>query len=187
MVSNILFLYLKMRIKLYDPTFNSRTLQSEFRNKDFIRNKKLIEHEYQNEIISKAKGIAKEGFAKLRIEKNLLKKKTVCRIVDLPYELVLRRISRNIKRVTSVKQLDRVTIIKCLSNLLSEGYSYRIYKLDISNFYESFDIQEIIALFEKDTAFSNLSINLLNSFFTRTNELQIKGLPRGTEIRCNFV
>lgn len=99
---------------------------------------------------------------------------------------MLRHITSNIRRVTSVKQDDRSFIVRCISTLTSEGVPFRVYKFDIRSFYESVDVQTILNRLSADIAFSGQSVRALTSFFAQLAAAGIVGLPRGLSLSATL-
>lgn len=96
--------------------------------------------------------------------------------------LVLRKLHNNIKRIYSVQQADRNTIVKQMKLLLSENVEMRIVRLDVRHFYESINRQRILVKLIDDARLSNHSLTLLLSLFNDPSIAAGTGLPRGLGI-----
>lgn len=132
--------------------------------------------------LRQGRAIGKIGFKKLNISTSTTGGKPTFRINRLADELVLRRVNRNIRRITRVKQSDRVAIVNCISTLASEGYPFRIYKIDVKSFYETIDVDAILDQLESDSAFPRQSVMILRSLFRESSAANISGLLRGLAI-----
>lgn len=164
---------------MYDPTIHAKTLARHFKSTDFQRDRALLAPGAAAAKIQEALGIRSVGFAAVGVHVGRANGKPVYNLPSLPAALILRLISENVRRVTSVKQSDRKYIVNCLIRLLQEGTAFQVYKLDIKSFYESVRIPELLDKLSSDLAFSPQSVKLLRSFFGRLDGLSIPGLPRG--------
>lgn len=93
--------------------------------------------------------------------------------------LVLRKLHRNIKRIYTVQQADRNTIVKQMKLLLAENVEMRIVRLDVRHFYESIGRQHILTKLIDDARLSHHSLVLLQSLFNDPAIAAGTGLPRG--------
>jgi hypothetical protein len=92
---------------------------------------------------------------------------------------VVRKCCENIKRVTKPRLVGREFIVSNLTHALREGVPYRLYRLDVSNFYESFDksaIRELVTRLPKLSAPTKaITTALLEQYWASGGT----GLPRG--------
>lgn len=171
---------------MYDPTFHPKTLKREFIKSDFSTTAALENAELQQAHIARAVETAKSGFSGLQLLSTELRGKKIHQIIELSDKLILRRLTRNIRRLTGVKQNNRDTIIRSMRVILGEGINYRVYKLDIKNFYETISLAALLEKLKTDNAFPRDSYRLLHSFFERTKSQNIVGLPRGVAISATL-
>ena len=115
-----------------------------------------------------------------------IKGKITYRFTQLQEELVLRKSNFNIKLQTRVKQRSRDEVVANLAQILKEGLPYRIYRLDIKSFYESFDLDMIYEKINKETYFDPHTKKLVISFFSNYVISGGKGLPRGLSISATL-
>ena len=108
-----------------------------------------------------------------------LKGKTIYRTKLLSDELVLRKLCTNIKSVRKIKATNRNVVISNLLSHLSEGVPYRLYRLDIKSFYESFLIDDIVGYIQDIPGLSPHSKSLIKSLFEHYRTIGGIGLPRG--------
>ena len=93
--------------------------------------------------------------------------------------LVLRKLHHNIKRIYSVQQADRNTIVRQLKMLLSEDVDMWVVRLDVRHFYESIDRAQIMKKLKDDARLSYQTLSMLQSLFASSVISAAKGLPRG--------
>lgn len=93
--------------------------------------------------------------------------------------LVLRKLHKNIKRIYTVQQSDRNTIVKQMKLLLAENVEMRIVRLDVHHFYEAIDRKRILSKLVDDARLSYHSLLLLESLFNDPAIASGNGLPRG--------
>lgn len=171
---------------MYDFAFDKRGLGREFIRSDFARNSALIDDDARASIIDTAVQHASSGFPNIVFDVSYVRGKPVYQTTILPHDLVLRKLSRNIRILTRVCQADRNNIIKSLAALLTEGHAYRIYKYDIRHFYESFSTEHIENRFASDPGFPASSLSVFRSLRQHLTARNISGLPRGLAISATL-
>lgn len=164
---------------MYDPTMHVRSIARQFQPGDFITNPTLLNEPDRKAVIANAVEIGANGFAAVAFLKSTLRGKEIYQVTDMAQLLVLRHVSKNIRRITGAKQDNRQFIIECVRTMLREGSSYRVYKFDIKSFYESANIDMILERLKNDEGFSGQSAVALSTFFTIAKAAGVSGLPRG--------
>lgn len=167
---------------MYDFAFDHRTLARELVRRDFKSDPRLIDDDYRLTKVTAALEQASVGFTGFSLLNGYLRGKPTYQIEHLEHALVLRKFSRNIKKITKVQQSDRNTIIKSLKQLLSEGHHFRIYKLDLKNFYESIDRSGIEAQLRRDGGLAPPTLHVFQFIHTVLTAKGIAGLPRGLSV-----
>lgn len=99
---------------------------------------------------------------------------------------MLRKINRNIRTITRVKQSDRPTIIRSIDNLLREGVPLCIYKLDLASFYENIDTNALLQFISSDSAIPKQTTTLIHHFLNKSSQFGVSGLPRGIPISATL-
>jgi len=111
-----------------------------------------------------------------------LRKKSAYRVKGIHNQLVIRKLDENLDNSFHVKFANRFSIVSNLSLLLSEGVPYRIYRLDVSKFYESFQkdhiIREILSCASVSPKSRDLLITILNYYWGMGGI----GVPRGMRL-----
>lgn len=171
---------------MYDASFHKKTLSRELRRSDFSEASKLIDEEVLNSVIEAAVRRAKDGFFDIQLSVSQLRKKAIYKVDELSDQLVLRKIGRNVRRLTGVKQSNRDSIIRSIRAILSEGVSYNVFKADIRDFYESVSVENLLDQLNGDAGFSRESLRILRSFFLALKEEDIVGLPRGIALSATL-
>lgn len=171
---------------MYDPTFHVKTLERELRLADFIEDHNLFDQTYRDLLVQRAENRAKQGFAATALKKSKIRSENVYQFARLEDELVARKIVRNIRRITKVRQSDRNIIVSCIDSICRDGLPLRIYKLDVKNFYESVPVEIITSRLQDDIAFSKISTYLVGSLFSELKAQNINGLPRGLSISATL-
>jgi len=164
---------------MYDPTIHARSIARHFVPGDFIADPTLLNEHDRNAVIERAVEIGAAGFATVAFLKSDLRGKAIHQVTDMAELLVLRHVSKNIRRITGAKQDNRQFIIECVRTMLREGTSYRVYKFDIKSFYENSNIDGIIDRLQNDEGFSGQSSVALSTFFSVAKGVGVHGLPRG--------
>lgn len=164
---------------MYDGSIHSKTIARQFRPLDFIDEPQLLDEAFKAQVIADAVQIGEQGFGGIQINKAKLKGKPIYQLGGYPPLLVARHIAANVKRITGAKQDNRQFIVQCLSSLLQEGMSFRAYRLDIKNFYESVDGAKVLDDLRLNEGFSGQSALALQSLFSELKSQGVSGLPRG--------
>jgi len=94
-------------------------------------------------------------------------------------ELVARKLCSNIKNTSKAISPGRAQIVSNLRLLLEEGVPFRVYRLDVKSFYESFKASSVIAKVGELTELSPLSKRLLHDLLGCHAALGGTGIPRG--------
>ena len=165
-----------------DYSFNKKTLRSCILKADFFKDQSLKDDDYRESLIKDSYNKAKDFsvfFPEIEVRK--INSNLLLSVNKLSEKLVLRKCAQNVKKFFCIYPKHRNKIIKEIKEFLSEGTPYRIYKLDISKFFESCDVEKIISILQKENLPFH-TILLIQSFFERCTPLNGGGLPRGIEI-----
>ena len=149
------------------------------------RNVGLKKEELIDAIGSELGDTIAEGNYQFQIKKNgdlYLNGQVQGTMAYLCQNLILRKLHRNIKRIYSVQQTDRNTIVKQIELLLSENVEMRILRLDVRHFYDNIDSKNILNKLTDDARLSYQSIMLLQSIFSNRAIAAYSGLPKGLGI-----
>lgn len=171
---------------MYDPTLHIGSLRHELLESDFAANQNLTDSVYLDQILNRAAETARQGFLSLDINTSVIRGKNVYQLKNLSDELVLRRINRNLRRLTGTEQSNRDSIIRSIRAILTEGIDYRAYKIDVKNFYETISVDSILEKLKSDIGFPKESYRVLNTFFQQTVSAHINGLPRGIALSATL-
>lgn len=171
---------------MHDFSFNRKTLNREFRAIDFKLNTHLVDAEQRKSILITAEQTASRGFNNLLLEHSVVRGRELYQFMSIPQELVLRKLSRNLKTLTRVRQDNRDSIVKNLLTLLREGEDFRVYKLDIQNFYPSISRSEIDRNLRRDGGFPATSYFVWKSFKEQLDQKCIPGVPPGLSISATL-
>lgn len=173
---------------MYDQSFNRVSLLRTLTKDDFFRYPSLFNDEYKKNIISDALNFV--DYSLLHEDTILskpIKSKEVYEFDGITKKLVYRKVNNNIKAIYSVKQSNRDRIVKQLIAALEEGIRYKVIKLDIKRFYESFDIDTVEDVINYNSKLSSktkkLIVTLLKAYRSKGNQ---SGLPRGMAISATI-
>lgn len=167
---------------MYDQSFNKTTLARVFQKLDFIGIKTPADLEaFRENMLNKAVTSAASGFAKLAnpLVSFPLNGRQVFMFHSLWEELVARKLCSNIKRTSKATSWGRSQIVSNLRLLLEEGIPYRVYRLDVKSFYESFTVAHVISKVDEIAELSPLSKRLMHDLLVCHAALGGAGIPRG--------
>lgn len=165
---------------MYDQSFNSASLARMLRKSDFVTYPSLRDPAHRASILASAVDRSVDGFEDYPLLAcSELKGKPVFFIKDFPDELVLRKICRNIHRISRILYPNRDQLVSNIKNLVSEGVSYRIYRLDIKSFYESISPESALSILEDFPSLSIPTKRFIRQILTQHEIFGNDGLPRG--------
>ncbi|MCY1290235.1 group II intron reverse transcriptase/maturase [compost metagenome] len=172
---------------MYDHSFNKDTIRRELRKSDFFKNRAIHNEAERLKLINSALEIAFQYPKSTQLtSKETLKNKPINRSISLESQLLIRRTNRNIKRSRPIKTIDRDTIVANIKTLLSEGVPYRIYRLDIKAFYESFPETMIRETINNLPEVSSTTKGLLHRLLDENHSTYGTGLPRGLAVSATL-
>ncbi len=102
-----------------------------------------------------------------------------CRLCQ---DVVMRKLSQNIRKIYSIKQSDRNMIVKQIISLLNESPECFVVRMDVKSFYESVNVERILIKFRDAGRLSAQSLSLLDQIFANPEVTKRSGLPRGLSI-----
>lgn len=171
-------------VSSFDQSFCIKTLERVLCKRDFLGVPAADHAVWRDQLLSHALASAVSYFdhPSTPLVGFPFKEKTVYRLARHQDELVERKIRLNLKRCTSLTVNGRSQIVKNIKLLLEEGVPYRIYRLDIRSFFESFQKNYIL-----DTVFSikNMSPHsrkLIETLLDAHAAIGGHGVPRGLSI-----
>lgn len=93
----------------------------------------------------------------------------------------IKKISDNIKRLYKINFSSKEDIVNQVINILSDTSSYRVFRLDVKEFFESIDFKSVLAKLSADNILSNSSLSKLHNLRQQLPSYFL-GLPRGLAI-----
>ncbi|KTS14716.1 antiviral reverse transcriptase Drt3a [Pantoea dispersa] len=167
---------------MHDQSFNTRTLSYCFKPIDFQKWRNLGSSEEKEKVIKSAVKRAQTGFLGYQLSSSVIRGKTVYWVNELADILVLRKIKSNIATKNKVKMTPRSVIVDAVKMFISECSQFRLYRLDVKSFYESFDQTYIFKKIDDVTGVDVRSKQLLKEFMYEFYVNGGKGIPRGLSI-----
>lgn len=170
----------------YDSSIRRDTLRNEIGRYDKRKHHDLTTADGTNSVLDDAVHVASTGFDALIFAVHTIKGKPVYQLTQLSHDLVLRRLNRNLRMATSVRQADRDTVVKRIISLLSEGVQHRVYKLDVKDFYESLDRDYLVAQIRENRRVTRHSERLTREFLDHCEQEGVTGVPRGIALSATL-
>ncbi|AWF82009.1 hypothetical protein BTJ40_14885 [Microbulbifer sp. A4B17] len=172
---------------MFDQSFNRATIWNQLRYRDFVRHGDRLLGQSKIDIIDSAVDKARQGFsAPISLSSQFVGRQAVFTLSDLAEDLILRKVSQNLSKLTHAKQSDRNQIIATLKLVLEESVSYRVYKLDIKSFYESINVENLLERLRLNMAVSRPTYKVAKSFFDFLVAADVPGLPRGLALSATL-
>jgi hypothetical protein len=172
----------------YDQSFCINTLERVLQKRDFRKIPANLQKDYRDQLLTNAELVANSIF-NLRtpsLKTFTLKGKEIYSFSEKADELVARKICENLKRSKKTATSGRLQIVSHLRLLLEEGIPYRVYRLDVRNFYESFDRAHITAVAENLQTLSPQSKQLLRAILDHHGSIGGLGIPRGLSLSAEL-
>lgn len=164
---------------MYDQSFSYSAVRSVLRKSDFATLKHLRDPKKKEQAVRGAVDAASSIFGGTNpLSSTLAGGRTINRVGDFSNALVVRKIDQNLRRLGQVSHPSRATIVSNVRAILSEGVPYKVYRLDIKNFFESFTKEQIVYCLNKMPLLGARTVYLLQHIFTHNGS----GLPRGLSI-----
>jgi hypothetical protein len=137
-------------------------------------------------LAQRATTIVHYGFAALKLEPIVIKKKIAHCVRSTPHSVVLRGLNRLIRQATKVRPSDRDTIIRRLRTVLIEGVPHRIYKFDIKAFFESLDAKQLYEQIANIPELPRSATIVLENYLNEVRARGIIGMPRGVPLSATL-
>lgn len=168
----------------FDQSFCKKTLERVLYKSDFRGIPALAQDNFREQLLSQALVSAMSHFdpPTAPLIGFPLKGKTVYRLARHQDELVERKLRLNLKKSTSLSVDGRSQIVRNLKLLLEEGVPYRIYRLDIRSFFESFEKSHIFDTVSSIKSLSPHSRKLIGALLDAHASIGGRGVPRGLSI-----
>jgi len=115
-----------------------------------------------------------------------LQGKKIFQLAKLQDELVVRKLVKNLKRCVPQFAESRSRIVSNLQLLLAEGVPYRVYRLDIRSFYESFQKNDVLETVRELRYLSPQSKTLIETLLNTHAEMGGSGIPRGLSLSATL-
>lgn len=108
--------------------------------------------------------------------------KPVAQVRTYRSKLAVRKIDENLRAGNVGFGDDRRAVVQSLRSVLSEALRYNLYKLDVRQFYESFDHQLVMLHLRKNDQLSNGTRRVVDSLLRQHVINGNAGLPRGLSL-----
>lgn len=135
---------------------------------------------YKDMVVNDALNILEKGLIKeqLKIYERKRKKIIIGRNKE-SFDLLLSKTITNMRRsIEPLRVFERNQIVKRLNIILNENFLYKIYRLDLKSFYESFDKDFVLEKVNGINKLSPISKNLIKDII----DFSPAGIPRGLSL-----
>lgn len=166
---------------MHRQSITPETLEILIRRSDLKKIPSALRPEHAKKIVDEAWALNQNLIETYPLKKWMLWGKPHFAPKEISTELLFRHIAKNMRYSLDV-QTGRNNIVENLKHLLSEGVPYRLYRLDIKNFYESLDISEARSLVWNHEKYSPRTKALCDSILHHQKIIGECGLPRGIAI-----
>ena len=169
---------------MYDQSFSKKNLARVLQKRDFNHVPISLRDEYREGLLDRALASALSNFNSPNLPLSVFQlfKKNIYQLPKIEDELVARKLTQNLRRFVIPPKEGRTQIVSNLVLLLSEGVPYRVYRLDIRSFYESFKTSEVVGALHQLQRLSPQSKNLIEILLNSHADMGGTGVPRGLSL-----
>jgi hypothetical protein len=172
---------------MYDQSFNYISLSKTLKKNDFylrpwLRTSSSKDAEIQAALQHSDNGYESYSF----LDSSSLRGKNVYRIPAFSHELVLRKIDKNLRKAKPLFAPSRDTIIANLRTLISESAKFKLYRLDIKSFYESFSPPVVLSATYNIKGLSPQTKKHIKDILEHFSSENGAGLPRGMALSATL-
>jgi hypothetical protein len=168
---------------MYDQSINNKSLYKALRRSDFHNIFDLRDDTLRAAIIFRAVGVSqKGGWDNSPLKTSQLKGKNVYSLPNFHDELLVRKINNNLRHFINIRNPARTSIISNLSRITAEAVPYRIYRLDVKSFFESFSVAHVLKKIDDLDILSLATKRVLRDLFKHFAASGGTGIPRGLAI-----
>lgn len=172
---------------MYDQSYNFISISKVLRKNDFYLKPWLRNPQSKDTEIKAAVERSENGFASYSfLNSSSLRGKNVYRIPAFSHELLLRKIDKNLRRAKPLFSPSRDTIIANLRVLIAESAQFKIYRLDIKSFYESFAPSLVLSTIYNIKGLSPQTKNHIKCIIDHFTSRGGLGLPRGLALSATL-
>ena len=172
---------------MWDQSFNVVTMSQMVRKSDFKDHPGLVIPTIRLATVNAAIDSAHQLFqGRDPLSRSRHKSKDIYQVKNLADLLVIRKLRRNIQQAAPLRQQGRRFIVANLTHLISEGVPYRLYRLDVESFYESFKSAAVLDKLEALPGLSPLSRKLVRFVLETYGKSGGKGIPRGISLSATL-
>ncbi|MGX9731423.1 antiviral reverse transcriptase Drt3a [Janthinobacterium aestuarii] len=168
---------------MYDQSINSKSLYHTLRRSDFHTIFDLRDEILRDQILIRAVSTGNKALWDLSpLKISQLRGKNVYSLPNFEDELLIRKVNNNIRHFRNVRNPARTSIVTNLSLIVAEAVPYRIYRLDVKSFFESFSIAHVLKTVDDINILSLSTKRLLRDLFKHFVASGGSGIPRGLAI-----
>ncbi|MDP5239118.1 antiviral reverse transcriptase Drt3a [Uliginosibacterium sp. 31-16] len=166
---------------MYDQSICRKTLERVLFKRDFRKLPAATHSAFREEVLAGAvtSALSKFNAPHQPLVSFPLKGKPVYRFLRKQDELLARKVVQNLKYCVPRNGEGRSQIVANLRLLLAEGVPYRVYRLDIRSFYESFQKSEVLKVLSDLRRLSPQSKSLIEAVLDAHGSIGGSGVPRG--------
>lgn len=165
---------------MYDYSYSTRSFKSLLRKGDFRNIPEKDHDEFRERKASEALSSALSDFGgENPLNQFHLRKKPAYGIKKLADELVLRKLTKNICRISKVSPHNRLQSTRNLLAMLKEGVPYYVARIDIKSFYESFIQDDVLQKLAELRVIPPIQIRHIKILLDYYESLGGTGIPRG--------
>lgn len=170
--------------KMENQTFCKKGLIKVIRKSDFLGIPSINQAPYGETLLEESviSAQTKFGFPMNPLVTFQIKNNLVYKLYKHSDRIVERKLALNLRKGCSIQTTNRSNIIQNLKLLLREGTPYRIYRLDISKFYESIPHNIIFDKIHTNHALSPKTKSLIKHLLVMHQNNGGSGVPRGLPI-----
>jgi len=172
---------------VYDQSVNHVSIARVLRTSDFNDNKALKAKAVRDAAIEGA--VASGHMAHWEttpLKASILRGKNVYSLPSFSNELLIRKVNNNVRHFVKIRHPARTSIVTNLTRIVSEAVQYRIYKLDVKSFYESFAVADVLKKIDDIEQLSLATKKIIREIFKHVIAMDGSGIPRGLALSATL-
>ncbi|WP_311539973.1 antiviral reverse transcriptase Drt3a [Xanthomonas arboricola] len=167
--------------------FIERNIRAQVRRSDFVSYPVLrVTANLENAVIEAAKLLSNPFNITGDLAYGVVAGKSVMRSTSYESLLALRLINSSILRISKPSFADRQLIVKALTSVISEQVKFKVYKLDVRRFFESFNGEYIFGALKRKSNIPVAVKDIVRAVVTKNILDGHAGLPRGLVISSSL-
>jgi len=167
---------------MHRQSINQKSLSALLRRSDYVGVASGLKAAHGAYLTNSALVVARDGLPATSLKTWPLYGKPHFAPANIAIDLLIRNLASNLQVLLKKRLQGRHSIVSNLRQLISESVPYRIYRLDVRSFYESFSTDDLCEAITGNPDLAPATRRLCAQLLTNQKSNGHEGLPRGLAI-----